>query len=166
MHDPAPISDLDRIRGHRKDKSVLKYLREMVRLCRYHNRRWLRMDYERAWEFASQVIYGQLPPLEDYSTGQQPQTVRTKFPAGAARPPEPWPLKKVVKRFTLPWNGQDFSYETLECCHVIAGPVGWYAPVKRRRCIHCALAAAAQPKKKSAASASAVAIAKSNAVGA
>ena len=151
-------------RGRRLDQSILKYLRRMIVYCRICRHREMSWYYDAGWEFAAGIIYGQLPPLRGHSTGQHPATVRTQFPEGAARPPEPWPLKKVVKRFTLPWNNNDYTYETLECYHIISGPVGWSAPVKRRRCIHCALTAA-QPKKKSAASAVA-AIEKSKAVGA
>ena len=152
------------IRAHRLDQSILKYLRRMIAYSRDCHHREMRWYYSSGWEFAAQIIYGKLPPLQGLSEGAHPLTVRTQFPAGATRPPEPWPLKKIVKRFSVPWNGQDFTYETLECYHVIAGPVGWYAPVQRRRCIHCALAA--QPKKKSVASASAAPIAKDKAVSA
>jgi hypothetical protein len=165
MQDSPQPPDLQRIRGHRQDKRALKHLREMIVLCRRKHRRDLAWYYEAAWDFASEIIYGALPPRDGLISGQHPETVRTKFPAGAARPPDPWPLKRIVKRFTVPWNNNDFTYETLECYHIISGPVGYSVPAKSRRCIHCALAAA-QPKKKSVASASAVAIAKSKAVGA
>jgi len=48
MHDSA--EDRRKFRGHLQDKRVLKYLREMIRICRFNNRRWVRMEYERAWE--------------------------------------------------------------------------------------------------------------------
>lgn len=164
MHDPS--EDSKPIRGHRlSDQSVLQYLRRMIRYSREHHHREMQWYYSAGRDFAAEIVFGKLPPLQENSAGQHPSTVRTQFPAGAARPPEPWPLKTIVKSFTIPWNGHDFTYETLECAHILSAPVGWHAPVKRRRCIHCALAAA-QPKKKSVASVSAAPIAKSKVVGA
>jgi hypothetical protein len=160
MNDQAEESK--RIRGHQKDQRILKHLRRMSAYCRKRHHREMQWYYDAAWEFAAETIYGKLPPVQGH--GQHPATVRTQFPEGASRPAEPWPLKTIVKRFTVPWNNAAYTYETLECYHILPAPVGWTAPVKRRRCIHCALAAA-QPKKKSVASAS-VAIAKSKAVSA
>jgi hypothetical protein len=165
MQDPSEDSTL--IRGHRlSDQSVLKYLRRMIvysRNCRHREMGWY---YSAGWEFAAEIVYGKLPPLRGYSSGQHPSTVRTQFPEGAARPPAPWPLKKIVKRFTVPWNNHDYTYETLECAHVLSAPVGYSVPAKSRRCIHCAIAAGSQPKKKPAANVGAVPIAKPKAVGA
>ncbi|HEX3091622.1 MAG TPA: hypothetical protein VHW72_03300 [Candidatus Angelobacter sp.] len=162
MNDQAEESK--RIRGRQKDQRILKHLRRMVVYCRNRHHRELGWYYAAGWEFAAEIIYGPLPPREGYTSGQHPETVRTIFPAGAARPPAPWPLKKIVKRFTVPWNNHDYTYETLECCHILSA-VGYSVPAKSRRCIHCAMAAAAQPKKKSVASASAP-IANSKAVSA
>lgn len=165
MYDASPEAPCNG-RGHRKDERILKHLRKMSGYCRRKHRRDLCWYYDAGWEFAAEIVYGPLPARHDFSTGQHPETVRTKFPPGAARPPAPWPLKKIVKRFTVPWNNYDYTYETLECYHILSAPVGYSVPAKGRRCIHCAIAAASQSKKKSVASASAVAIAKSKAVGA
>jgi len=153
MNDQAEEST--HIRGRLKDQRILKHLRRMVVYCRNRHHRELGWYYAAGWEFAGEIIYGKLPPLRGYSSGQHPATVRTQFPAGAARPPAPWPIKKIVKRFTVPWNNNEYTYETLECSHILSAPTGYSVPAKSRRCIHCAIATAAQPKKKSVASASA-----------
>ena len=151
MHVPA--QDRNQLRGHVKDKRVLKYLREMIRICRHSNRRWVRMEYERAWEFAVQVIYGPLPVREDFSTGDRPDSIVSRVPAGfrSQHPLREWPLRKIVKRFSREWNHNTFKYETLECAHIVQVPPGYNIPVKSRRCAAC-LAETLAKKKKPAAS--------------
>lgn len=144
MHEPDEESQ--RLRGHVKDKRVLKYLRDMIKVCRYNNRRWLRMEYERAWEFASQIIYGSLPQPEDFSTGHHPSTVATQLPEGF-RPSGRMPLRKIVKKFTQRYNTWEIEYETLECAHILTVAPGYRITPKSRRCPHCAIAAIAKKKK-------------------
>jgi hypothetical protein len=57
------------------------------------------------------------------------------------------PLRKIVKRFTRSHNGFEYTYETLECAHIVHGPVGYSVPVKSRRCPHCAIVAMAKKRK-------------------
>jgi hypothetical protein len=147
-----PTEDVKRLRGQKLDKAVLKYLREMIGVCRRFNRRELVWEYQHAWEFAATIIYGPLPPRPDYSTGHHPSTVATQFPSGFTRP-EKMPLRKIVKRFTRPYRSWEIRYETLECAHILMAPAGYSVSVKSRRCPHCAIAAALAKKKPSSAAA-------------
>ena len=164
---PVLDEDCQRHRGHKLDKAVLKYLREMIRICRYQNRRWLRMEYERAWEFAAITIYGPLPQPEDSSTGQHPDSVASQLPAGSSTTIRntTWPLRKIVKRFRRPYQTWQIDYETLECLHILRAPTGYSVPARSRRCPHCAaekVQASAQKKRP----ARAAEVAKAKAVGA
>lgn len=136
-------------KGHTLEKSVLKYLDEMIQVCERKNRRWLRMDYERAWEFAATIIYGPLPEEENNSTGQHPDSVASQLPAGIfnSLPRTKWPLRKIVKRFSRPYNTWQVDYETLECLHILRAPVGYSVPARSRRCPHCAADALTKKKK-------------------
>jgi hypothetical protein len=149
MHQP-PEGCL-RVRGHYVEKRVLKYLREMIAVCKRHNRRDLVWEYTAAWEFASSKIYGPLPPRPEERTGAHPSTIVTPAPSGWMKPPRyRMPLRKIVKRFTRPYQTWEISYETLECGHIVLAPAGHSLPAKSRRCAECTYPSAA--KRKSVAS--------------
>ena len=132
-----------------RSKSVLKYLREMVKVCRYHRRRDLKLYYEEAWEFASQIIYGPLPARNlSPSTGSHPDSVISEVPAGfrSQNPISRWPLRKIIKRFSLPYQTWEIRYETLECAHIVVAPIDGPAS-KSRRCARCLADQLARKKK-------------------
>jgi hypothetical protein len=153
MRDPADTAA--RVRGHVLDKRVLNRLREMVRYCRDQNHREMRWYYEAGRDFATEIIYGKLPPRPEYNIagldisggGQRPQDVVSHFPEGWTARPKKMPLRRIVKRFHVPWNNNVYFYETLACYHIMLAPVGYSVPAKSRRCPHCAVAAAMVKKK-------------------
>jgi hypothetical protein len=154
MRDPADTAV--RVRSHAMDKRVLARLREMIRYCRDQNHREMRWYYEAGRNFAAEVIYGKLPPQPEYNmagflnfTGgsQKPQDVVTRFPEGWTTRPKKMPLCKIVKRFSVPWKNDLYTYETLDCQHILMAPVGYSVPAKSRRCPHCAIAVAMAKKK-------------------
>jgi hypothetical protein len=143
--------DGKRIRGQRLDMSILRHLRRMIKYCRDCNRREMRWYYEAGWEFASTKIYGPLPPRPEYNlrglnvSAEPPQQVVTPWPPGMPRPAK-MPLRKIVRRFVRSHNSFEYTYETLECAHILMGPVGYSVPAKSRRCPHCAIAAILKKK--------------------
>jgi hypothetical protein len=158
MQDPAEPAV--RIHGHALDKRVLSRLREMIRYCREKNHREMRWYYEAGRDFAAERIYGKLPPPPEYNLtgldvsggGKRPQDVVTRFPEGwtslhAMARPTKMPLCRIVKRFSIPWKNNAYTYETLECQHILMAPVGYSVPAKSRRCPHCAIASAMAKKK-------------------
>jgi hypothetical protein len=147
------LADQQRARGHRRDKNALKYLREMISICRRHHRRDLMWQYESAWEFASTIVYGPLPPREQDLSGCSFQPYNPPMPAPAPGPRpaiKEQPLRTIVSRFTRPYRTWMLEYETLECGHTLLAPVGYSIPAKRRRCAECARLAKAQTKKPTA----------------
>lgn len=134
---PQLSEEKQRILGRRLDDHVLSYLRKMVRICRYKKHRELRWTYEEAWDFATNIIYGELPPRPQYNLRG----------TGIIPPPEPKPLtgyqvqmrqrpmRKVVSAMAL--DGE--FHLVLECHHhlreFICDPD---APMpQRRRCQQC-----------------------------
>lgn len=133
-----------RVLGHRLDDHVISYLRKMVRICRHKKHRELRWTYEEAWEFATDIVYGELPPRPQYNL------------RGIIPPPEPKPLtgyqmqmrqrpmRKVVSAMAL--DGE--LHLLLECNHRISEFICDPDSPKpqRRRCQQCAdLVAKKQP---------------------
>lgn len=101
-------------RGHFKDKSVLRYLRDMVKICRYANRRDLRIEYEIAWDFAAETIYGRLPGRRVwFPKGKpvlpesEPHQQLTDWQLDALK----WPERKIVR--------SDDNFSLLDCGHRI-----------------------------------------------
>jgi len=171
MNDPAEESHRGRIHPrneHQLDKSVLKYLRDMITYCRRRNDRETRWYYEQAWEFAAAMVYGPLPARPQFNIkglnlpADSPEQVATPWLPGSIRMARrEMPLRTIVKRFTRNYNNFDYQYETLECYHILLAPVGYSVPAKSRRCPHCAVAAMVAKKKPARADA-----AKAKAVGA
>lgn len=156
-----PVADegSSNTRGRVKDRRILKYLSDMIRIARRLNRREMKFYYEHGYEFAADRIYGAFPPRPNYDTGQKPSDVVSPLPAGLVHPgASKCPLRKIVKKFSLPCNTWTLNYETLECAHVVLVPSGWSAKVKSRRCLRCYAdkMAAKAAKKKPAGSAAEV----------
>lgn len=158
------------------DKSILQYLRQQIARCRQLGHREARWYYQAGFEFAATLVYGPLPARPDYTlpgsnllAGQErhPQQVETQTPEGwrdlFPQRFRRYPLRKIVKRFSVPWRGDVHSYETLECAHIVLMPAGYSVPAESRRCVHCAIASALAKKKTARAGGTA---AKSKAVGA
>lgn len=161
----APDGDVPRrISGHRLDKRVLKYLREMIAVSRHLRRRDMAWYYTEAWEFASIKIYGTLPPRKQDLAGTFYQPQNPELPAEFRPPTKHWPLRKIVKINDHPHGYTTLKWEMLECGHELMCAPGYNVPAKKRRCIYCAFAAAekAVAKKRPAA----VPMVKSKAVGA
>jgi hypothetical protein len=144
--------------GHEKDKSVLEYLREMVRICQEQNHRDARIEYERVRDFVAQTIYGPLPPREQF-----PQAYEWKPDPKPATPPI-WkqqlaarPLRRIIRRFT---ETDGSLWEILQCGHRV-GTYSFESPwasqpgtlARHRRCVLCGEQAA---EKKQPASATAL----------
>jgi hypothetical protein len=154
----------DRVRnGHRLDKSVLKYLREMAAVSRRLRRRDMVWYYEEAWEFSAVRIYGALPPRKQDLLGTFYQPDNPAVPAGFRPAASQCPLRRIVKLNDHPHGFTTLSWEMLECGHELMAPVGYSVPATKRRCIYCAYEALSKKKKPAS---SVAAIAKSKAVGA
>ena len=158
-----PPADVPRASGHRLDKRVLKYLREMVAVSRRLRRRDMAWYYEEAWEFAAVKIYGALPPRKQDLLGTFYQPSNPAVPESFRPPASQCPMRRIVKLNDHPHGFTTLQWEMLECRHELSRYPGYNNPVKSRRCIYCAYEALSK-KKKPAASVSA--IAKAKAVGA
>jgi hypothetical protein len=151
-------------RGRRRDDSILKYLRKMIRFCRDSQRRDMVWYYQEAWEFASSKIYGPLPPRKQDLLGTFYQPDNPSVPEGFRPTLRQQPLRKIVKINEHPHGFTTALWEMLECGHELARYPGYCNPVKSRRCIYCAFVAAEKRVAKKLPSS--VAIAKVKAVGA
>lgn len=134
-----------------KDKRVLQYLRDMIRLCRRFHRPDLADEYQDAWEFAATVIYGPLParkPPSGHYVQPEPKPVNTLW----RRQMLAKPYRKIALRFTEVIDGTTIEYEQLVCGHrVMAGiEISGEPPARRRRCSECAREAEAKKKPTSA----------------
>lgn len=135
MHD---AEDVSRIHGHRRDKSILKYLRTMISFSRSHHRGEMVWYYEQAWEFASSKIYGALPPRKEDLAGTFYKPDNPLLP-GSFRPPKnKQPLRTIVKNNDHPHGYTTIKWEFLECGHELMAYPGYSNPAKQRRCIYCA----------------------------
>jgi hypothetical protein len=128
-----------------KDKRVLQYLREMIKLSRRFHRPDLVDEYQEVWEFAATIVYGPLParkPNRGHFVQPEPKPVNTAY----RRQMMGKPYRKISLRFTEVIDGVTIEYEQLACGHrVMAGiEIPGQPPAQRRRCSECAREAEAK----------------------
>jgi hypothetical protein len=148
-----------RIQGHRKDQAVLRYLRQMISVCRYKRHREMRWAYEHAWDFAAETIYGPLPARPEYNMrglgALPPDPPKPTTPPIWKQQLQARPLRRIIRRFT---EKDGSMWEVLQCGHRV-GTSGfeslWAAEpgtlAKSRRCDSCAQESADKKKPTAAA---------------
>jgi hypothetical protein len=128
-----------------KDKRVLRYLRDMINLCRRFHRPDLVSEYSDAWEFAASTIYGPLPARKTnrgHYVQPEPKPVNTVWRKQMLAKP----YRKISLRFSEVVDGVTVEYEQLACGHrILAGiPIPGEPTAQRRRCSECAREAEAK----------------------